>query len=74
LHQWCTNPGQPISPPPPPRLAPRRTAFAAARQLVFSEASRRSGRTIDKVISIMDAQGLSFGSLTGYAQKVGVRL
>lgn len=40
-------------------------------QVVFPEASRRAGRTVDRVVTIMDASGLTFGMLTGFAQKVG---
>lgn len=37
---------------------------------MFAEASRRAGRTIDRVVTIMDAAGLTFSSLTGFAQRV----
>lgn len=40
-------------------------------QCVFNEASQREGHTVDQVVTIMDASGLKFGSLTGYVQKVG---
>jgi hypothetical protein len=43
------------------------------RKVVFVEASRRAGRTIDRVVTIMDASGLTFSSLTGFAQRVGRR-
>jgi hypothetical protein len=39
-------------------------------EIVFAEASRRAGRTIDRGITIMDAQGLTFSMLTGFAQRV----
>jgi hypothetical protein len=40
-------------------------------QVVFPEASAAAGHTIDRVISIMDAEGLTLGKLTGFAQRVG---
>jgi hypothetical protein len=39
-------------------------------QVVFPEASAAAGHTIDRVISIMDAEGLTLGKLTGFAQRV----
>jgi hypothetical protein len=39
-------------------------------QVVFSEASAAAGHTIDRVISIMDADGLTLSKLTGFAQRV----
>ncbi|GBF91545.1 hypothetical protein Rsub_04285 [Raphidocelis subcapitata] len=39
-------------------------------QVVFVEASRRAGHTIDRVVSIMDAAGLTFSMLTGFAQRL----
>lgn len=39
-------------------------------EIVFAEASRRAGRTIDRGITIMDAQGLTFSMLTGFAQRL----
>lgn len=44
--------------PPPPR------------QVVLPEASRRAGRTVDRVVTIMDAAGLTFSMLTGFSQRV----
>jgi hypothetical protein len=40
------------------------------KQVVFAEASRRAGRTVDRVVTIMDAAGLTLGMLTGFAQRV----
>jgi hypothetical protein len=39
-------------------------------QVVFSEASAAAGHTVDRVISIMDADGLTLSKLTGFAQRV----
>jgi len=39
-------------------------------QVVFAEASKRKGHTIDQVMSIFDASGLTLGALTGFAQRV----
>lgn len=39
-------------------------------QVVFSEASAAAGHTIDRVISIMDADGLTLSKLTGFAQRL----
>lgn len=39
-------------------------------QVVFTEASSAAGHTIDRVISIMDANGLTLSALTGFAQRV----
>ncbi|KAI8477280.1 MAG: CRAL-TRIO domain-containing protein [Monoraphidium minutum] len=39
-------------------------------QVVFVEASRRMGHTIDRVVTIMDAAGLTFSMLTGFAQRL----
>jgi hypothetical protein len=40
------------------------------KKVVFAEASRRTGRTVDRVVSIMDASGLTLVSLTGFAQRL----
>jgi len=42
----------------------------ALLQVVFSEASAAAGHTVDRVISIMDASGLTLSALTGFAQRV----
>lgn len=39
-------------------------------QVVFTEASAAAGHTIDRVISIMDADGLTLSKLSGFAQRV----
>lgn len=41
-------------------------------QVVFKEASAVAGHTIDRVVSIMDANGLTLSALTGFAQRVRV--
>jgi hypothetical protein len=41
-----------------------------AHQVVFAEASSRAGHTVDQVISVMDADGLTLSLLTGFAQRV----
>jgi hypothetical protein len=40
-------------------------------QVVFEEASAAAGRTVDRVVSLMDASSLSLSALTGFAQRVG---
>ena len=42
----------------------------ACLQVVFAEASAAAGHTVDRVISIMDANGLTLSALTGFAQRV----
>jgi hypothetical protein len=37
---------------------------------VFNEASAQVGHTIDRVVTVMDAAGLTFSMLTGYTQRV----
>lgn len=54
--------------PPATRARPP----AAPPQVVFTEASRRAGRTIDRVVSIMDASGLTLAMLSGFAQRVRI--
>ena len=37
---------------------------------VFNKASRERGHTVDRVVSIMDAAGLTLSALTGWTTKV----
>lgn len=48
-------------------------AAAVGVQVVFTEASAAAGHTVDRVISIMDADGLTLSKLTGFAQRVSPR-
>jgi hypothetical protein len=39
-------------------------------QVVLPEASAAAGHTLDRIVTIMDAAGLSLSALTGFAQRV----
>ena len=53
-----------------PKRNTHQNATHTHTKVVFAEASRRTGRTVDRVVSIMDAGGLTLGALTGFAQRV----
>ena len=53
-----------------PSSKTHQNATTTKKKVVFAEASRRAGRTVDRVVSIMDAAGLRLSQLTGFATRV----